>query len=102
MIHVIATFELKPGRRDEFLKAFAKLAPLVHKEKGCIEYGAAVDVASGIPVQNPLRADGVTVIEKWESTQALQRHLAYEPVAAFLKETGPMVKGLSLQVLEPA
>ena len=44
MIHVIAIITAKPGKRDEVLKNFKDNVPAVHAEKGCIEYGAAVDI----------------------------------------------------------
>ncbi len=49
MIHVIATIELNPGAREEFLKHFHALVPLVHQEAGCLEYGPTVDAATDIP-----------------------------------------------------
>ena len=48
MIHVIATIEVREGRRDEFLKEFHRIVPLVRQEQGCLEYGPAVDVPTGI------------------------------------------------------
>ncbi len=43
MIHVIATIELVPGMREAFLAVFRKLIADVRAEKGCIEYGPAID-----------------------------------------------------------
>ena len=43
MIHVIAIITAKPGKRDEILGHFRANMPAVHAEKGCIEYGPAVD-----------------------------------------------------------
>ena len=63
MIFVIATIEVKPGKRDAFLAEFHKLMPKVHKEKGCIEYGPAVDAKSDIKAQIPLRDNVVTIME---------------------------------------
>ena len=48
MIHVIATIEIAPGMRDDFLAAFAELVPDVRAEQGCIEYGPAIDLATSI------------------------------------------------------
>ncbi len=48
MIHVIATIELGPGRRESFLAEFRRLVPEVLAEDGCIESGPAVDVESGL------------------------------------------------------
>jgi len=38
MIFVIATIEVKPGKREAFLAEFNKNVPNVRAEKGCLEY----------------------------------------------------------------
>ena len=43
MIHVVAIITAKPGMRDAILAAFRANMPAVHAEKGCIEYGPAID-----------------------------------------------------------
>ena len=45
MIHVIAVITARPGKREAILQAFRANVPAVRAEKGCIEYGAAVDAA---------------------------------------------------------
>lgn len=102
MIHVVATIELKPGTRSRFLEDFAQLAPEVRAEDGCIEYGAAVDLPSGIGAQVPLRADVVTVVEKWKSPAALRAHLDAAHMVAHRQRVGPFAIRTTLQVLEPA
>jgi quinol monooxygenase YgiN len=102
MIHVIATIELVAGQREAFLKEFNALVPLVRAEAGCLEYGPAVDVSSGIAAQIPLRENVVTVVEKWSDLAALKAH----SVAPHMEDYRPKVKHLvvstKLQVLEPA
>jgi len=102
MIHVIATIELTPGRRADFLAEFHRLMPAVHAEKGCLEYGPAVDVATGIAVQVPLRENVVTIVEKWESLPALKDHLTAPHMAEYRDRVKEMVVKTILQVLEPA
>ena len=101
MIHVIATIEVAPGKRPEFLEQFAWLAPQVRAEAGCIEYGGAVDVPTTIPVQVPPRPDVVTVVEKWESLAALQEHLAAPHMAEYRQRVSELVSRVTLQVLDP-
>ena len=48
MIHVLAVITANAGKRAEVLAAFNANVPAVRAEKGCIEYGAAVD-AEGAP-----------------------------------------------------
>lgn len=102
MIIVIAAIEVAPGKRDAFLKEFHKIVPEVHAENGCIEYGPTIDEPTGIPVQNPLRENVVTVVEKWDSVDALKAHLAAPHMARYRETVKDLVKGLTLQVLRPA
>jgi quinol monooxygenase YgiN len=102
MIHVVATIELQPGTRDAFLGQFRRLVPEVQAEAGCIEYGAAVDVASGLGPQTALRPDVVVVIEKWSDLEALRAHAGAAHMAAYRARVKDWVARTTLQVLEPA
>jgi quinol monooxygenase YgiN len=102
MIHVIATIEVHPGKRADFLAEFHKLVPKVREEKGCIEYGPAVDVAAVLPIPTPLREDVVTVIEKWDSLNALTLHLGASHMLEYRQRVKDLVKSVQLQVLAPA
>lgn len=101
MIHVIATIELNAGTREAFLIEFRKLVPLVRAEVGCIEYGAAVDVVTSLPVPVPLRADVVTVVEKWESLDHLHAHLGAPHMLEYRSRVKEYVTRVALQVLQP-
>lgn len=102
MIHVLATVTVHPGKRDAFLAEFHRVMPHVHAEKGCIEYGPAIDVASGIAVQGPLRDAVVVIIEKWESLEALQAHLTAPHMIDYRTRVKDFVAGVTLQILQPA
>jgi quinol monooxygenase YgiN len=102
MIYVMASVEVKPGMRDAFLAEFRKNMPNVHAEKGCIEYGPTVDLATDIKAQIPLREHVVTIVEKWESLEALMAHLAAPHMAEYRTKVKDIVLGTSLQVLRPA
>ncbi|MFO0907534.1 MAG: putative quinol monooxygenase [Isosphaeraceae bacterium] len=102
MIHVLATIEIKPGRRAEFLNEFHKLVPLVRAEDGCIEYGPTVDAATGIGAQVGPRENVVVVVEKWESTEHLKAHLAAPHMNSYRDTVKDMLVGLELVILEPA
>ena len=102
MIHVIATIEVVEGRRDAFLKEFHRIVPLVRQERGCLEYGPAVDVPTGIAAQGPIREHTVTVIEKWNSLDALQAHLAAPHMTEYRDRVRDLVVAVDLQVLTPA
>lgn len=102
MICVIATIELAEGRREDFLGVLRDVVPKVLAEQGCIEYGPWVDLPTSIPAQPEARRLVVTVLEKWESVEALERHLMAPHMRAFRKAVEPMRVGTSLQILEPA
>ena len=101
MISVLASIRVKSGTRDEFLKYFIDNIPAVLNEKGCVEYFPAVDVDSGLDIQQ-LDPDSVTVIEKWESLDALHAHLKAPHMAAYKEKVKDIVVSLTLKVLEQA
>jgi quinol monooxygenase YgiN len=101
MIFVIATAEVKPGAREAFLAEFRKNVPNVLAEKGCIEYGPTVDAKTDIKAQIPLRENTVTIVEKWESLEALKAHLAAPHMLAYRERVKDFVIGVTLQILEP-
>lgn len=101
MIHVIATVEVAPGKRDAFLAEFARLVPLVRAEAGCVEYGPAVDVPTEIAAQGPERPDVVTVVEKWESLDALRAHLVAPHMQEYRGRVKDLVVQVGLRVLRP-
>ena len=102
MIHVIATVQVQPGRRTDFLKEFQQVVPLVLQESGCIEYVPTIDAATEIPAQGDLRENVVVIIEKWASLDALEDHLIAPHMLEYRKRVKEMVAGSSIQVLEPA
>lgn len=102
MIHVLATIKLHPNARTQFLEAFRSVVPLVRAEPGCIEYDAAIDLATGLPAQQPLRENVVMVIEKWSDLDALKRHLSAAHMQEYRARVKNLVEKTELQVLEPA
>jgi quinol monooxygenase YgiN len=101
MIHVLAQIETTPGHRNDFLAEFAQVGILVRQEAGCLEYGAAVDTPTGIPVQNFLGENAVLIIEKWESVEHLKAHLVAPHMTDYRVRIKPFVQSVRLQVLEP-
>ena len=99
MINVLASIRVKSGTRDEFLKHFIDNIPAVLQEEGCVEYFPAVDLHSGLEIQE-LDPDSVTVIEKWESLDALHAHLKAPHMAAYKEQVKDIVVSISLKVLE--
>jgi len=103
MIHVVAIITAKPGQRDAVLEAFNANVPAVRAEKGCIEYGAAVDLAPGLgAMQAKFGPDTFVVIEKWESPDALRAHGASPHMAAYGAKTKDLLASRVIHVLSPA
>lgn len=101
MIHVLATIQLAPGRQAEFLAEFQKLVPLVRTEPGCIEYGPAIDAAAPIGAVSAIRKDVITVVEKWESIEALIDHLATPHIISYREAVKEIVTSVEIRVLTP-
>ena len=99
MLHVIATIELAPNSREKFLAEFHRLVPEVRAEAGCIDYGPTVDFATNIPAQIPLRAEVVTIVERWESIEHLEAHLIAPHMLTYRQRVKELVKDVKLQVL---
>ncbi|MFO1094983.1 MAG: putative quinol monooxygenase [Planctomycetaceae bacterium] len=102
MIHVLATIELQPGKRDAFLAEFHQVMPAVKAEVGCIEYGPATDAATDLPQQQRLGENAVLVVEKWASLEALKAHLVAPHMLAYRERVKGLVVGSRLQILQPA
>jgi quinol monooxygenase YgiN len=101
MVYVIASVRVKAGKADEFLRIFKLNAMEVRKEKGCIEYFPALDMASGLPPQ-ALDENLVTIMERWEDLKALLDHAASPHMAAYREKVKDIVEGLSVKVLREA
>ena len=102
MIHVIAAIELQPDSRDEFLEHFHRGMELVREEEGCLEYGPTVDLPTSIPAQPDERPNVVTVVEKWDSLEALEAHLIAPHMLAYREQVKSLVVGATIHILEPA
>lgn len=100
MIHVLAVVETNEGRRDAFLAEFHKLIPFVRVEEGCIEYGPVIDLETGFAA--PERVNVVSIIEKWESLDALKAHLKAPHMLEYRKRVKDLVKGMTVHVMRPA
>ena len=102
MIHVIAIITAKPGQRGAILEAIRANLPAVRAERGCIEYGPAID-ADGIgSFQTKAGPETVFVIEKWEDGDALKAHAASPHMAAYGAKVKDLVAGRVIHVLSPA
>lgn len=102
MIYVIATIEIAPGKREDFLREFQANVPAVLAEEGCIEYVPTIDLQTAIAAQGDARPDVVTVVEKWEDVEALEAHLIAPHMITYRAKVKDLVTRVALQVVEPA
>lgn len=102
MIYVIATVDVTPGKRDQFLEEFRRIVPDVLAEKGCLFYGPTIDIASGLARQIPLRENVVTIVESWESLADLHAHSVAPHMNTYRERVKDLVVGTQLQILSPA
>lgn len=102
MIHVIAIITAKPGQRDAVLKEFKANMPAVHAEKGCIEYGPAVDAEGMGAIQTAMGTDTFVVIEKWATMDDLKAHGGAPHMKAYAAKVKDMLASRVIHVLKPA
>lgn len=102
MIHVIAIITTKPGQRDSVLKIFQANVPNVLAEQGCIEYAATVDFEPVSGIQTPFGPETFVVVEKWESSGALQAHFKAPHMASYGEKTRDLIVSRVIHVLQPA
>lgn len=102
MIHVIATIELQPNSRENYLKILRQNVPNVKAEAGCLTYAPAVDIDSGLTFQETVRPDVVTIVEAWESLDHLVAHLKTPHMLSYRDAAAPFVKKVGVQVMAPA
>ena len=101
MVHVIASVRVRQGALDEYIARFKQNVPNVLAEPGCIEYSPCVDSDTGWSSQS-LDPQRMTVVEKWDSMEALQAHSRASHMVSFRKAAGHLVEGVTLQVVENA
>jgi quinol monooxygenase YgiN len=102
MIYVVATVTVAAGRREEVLAHFAHIVPMVREETGCLMYAPAVDLETNIDAQIPARSEVITVVEQWESLEALETHLMAPHMIEFRGAVQELVRSVSLQIVQPA
>jgi quinol monooxygenase YgiN len=102
MIHVVAVITAKPGQREKILQAFHANIPAVKAEKGCIEYGPAVDAENALAFQTKVGPETFLVVEKWESMDALKAHAAAPHMAVYAAKVKELIASRVIHILQPA
>ena len=98
MIKVIASICVKSGSLSDYLAILKAMMPAVRNERGCIEYVAAVDIDAKLPMQ-VLEKKVVTILEKWESLEALHAHLGSPHMLKYREKVNTIVESVSVKIL---
>ncbi|MDD5698372.1 MAG: putative quinol monooxygenase [Victivallaceae bacterium] len=101
MITVLASIRIKAGKMAEFLEIFKANVPTVCAEDGCVSYVPMVDIDSQLPVQEK-DGNAVTVVEQWESLDALTAHLGAPHMLKYRNNVKALVDRVSLKILRNA
>ncbi len=99
MINVIASIRVKTGKLSDYLAILKANMPVVKKEKGCIEYVPTIDVDTKLPPQ-VLDKNCVTLLEKWESLEALHVHLGAPHMLDYREKVKDLIESVTLKVLQ--
>jgi quinol monooxygenase YgiN len=83
-IVVVGSFTAQAGQEQQAAEAFEALVAPTHAEEGCILYALHRGVA------DPRR---LAFVERWESPEALQAHLASDHVQAVLARAAELFDG---------
>jgi quinol monooxygenase YgiN len=84
MIVVSAMITIAEGKGDEYVAHFAKLAPMVRKDPGCLTY--VLHRMIGSP-------DKFFVFEQYENEDAIKLHGSTPHFLAYRQATGHLVTG---------
>ena len=101
MITVLASIHVRTGRLADFLHIFKDNMVEVRKEKGCIEYFPAIDIPVDLPSQ-VVDENVVTVLEKWDTMEALKAHLVSSHMQAYRVMVKDMIENVQLKILKEA
>jgi len=101
MITVLASIYVKVGEVDKFVKIFKANVPAVCAEDGCVSYVPMVDVDSELAPQE-LDENIVTIVEQWESIEALKAHLVAPHMLKYKDNVNGIVEKVTLKVLQNA
>lgn len=102
MIRLVVTMIIKEGKMDEFLAECKKIRPKVLAEKGCIAYDYHHEIQSFLGSQEPVQKNRITLLETWESLDALKTHSAEPHMKEFLAKVKDLRESVTARVLEPA
>ena len=101
LVYAIVTSDIVPGRMEEFLDACRWLKPQSLAEEGCLGYEYTAEVQSALGAQEPVDVNRVTLIETWESLEALASHGTQPHTQEFVRKVSEVRKRMVVRVTSP-
>jgi quinol monooxygenase YgiN len=98
MVYGVVTIRVRPGKMADFLLLFRENGAIVRQEKGCHRYLLTADVESGMPIQ-AMDENVLTLLEEWESMDAIKEHLATTHMARYFEREKELVDGVTVRTL---
>ena len=89
-ILVLANIEPKEGCQDSIIEVSKELIDESLLEEGNIDY----------QLLKPIEGNSLTFVEKWESLDALKRHMASPHFLNFGEESEEFVNDMTIQVID--
>ena len=89
-ILVLANIEPKDGCQDSIIEVSKELIDESLLEEGNIDY----------QLLKPIDKDTLTFVEKWESLEALKKHMGSPHFLNFGEESEEFVKNMDIQVID--
>ena len=89
-ILVLANIEPKEGCQDSIIEVSKELIDESLLEEGNIDY----------KLLTPIDEDTLTFVEKWESPEALKKHMGSPHFLNFGEESGEFVENTDIQVID--
>lgn len=90
---VVVLSRAVPGRVEEGLAAFSKIAAVTHTEEGCLAYALH---------REPADPDRIVLVERWATREALDAHLESAHLLAFRRDSDDIwAEPATIMVLDP-
>ena len=101
MLYLLAILTAKPGMRDALLAEVNAVVPASLAEKGCLEYCPTIDVEGWTGRQNKLGPDTLVLVEKYESVEALNEHIASPHIRSYQVKSKDLIESRVIYMLTP-
>ena len=101
MLTVLASIHIKAGQMGKYLDILKANVPTVCSEAGCVSYVPMIDFDSQLAPQ-VMDENVVTIVEQWESLDALRTHLAAPHMLKYKNNVSGIVEKVTLKVLQNA